>query len=50
MRVDYYHTGNATEERFSLDRLKDLSYLEIQDRFRSFRELSKFDDEATAVG
>src|SRR5471030_1701161 len=20
MRVDYYHTGNATEERFSLDR------------------------------
>jgi len=21
MRVDYYHTGNATEERFSLDRL-----------------------------
>src|SRR5262247_3762904 len=21
MRVDYYHTGNATEERFSLDRV-----------------------------
>ena len=21
MRVDYYHTGNATEERFSLDRI-----------------------------
>ncbi len=30
-------------ERFSLDRLKDLSYLEIQDRFREFRELSKFE-------
>ena len=23
MRVDYYHTGNATEERFSLDRNLD---------------------------
>jgi sugar/nucleoside kinase (ribokinase family) len=33
-------------ERFSLDRLKDLSYLEIQTRFREFRELSKFDEEA----
>lgn len=32
-------------ERFSLDRFKDLSYLEIQDRFREFRELSKFDEE-----
>jgi len=30
-------------ERFSLDRLKDLSYPEIQDRFREFRELSKFE-------
>ncbi len=30
-------------EQFSLDRLKDLSYLEIQDRFREFRELSKFE-------
>ncbi len=36
-------------ERFSLDRLKELTYLEIQDRFRSFRELSKFDEEAAAV-
>ena len=36
-------------ERFSLDRLKDLTYLEIQDRFRSFRELSKFDEEAATV-
>ena len=32
-------------EQFSLDRLKDLSYIEIQDRFREFRELSKFDVE-----
>jgi sugar/nucleoside kinase (ribokinase family) len=32
-------------ERFSLERLKDLSYLEIHDRFREFRELSKFDEE-----
>jgi sugar/nucleoside kinase (ribokinase family) len=36
-------------ERFSLDRLKDLTHLEIQDRFRSFRELSKFDEEVTQV-
>lgn len=32
-------------ERFSLERLKDLTYLEIQDRFRAFRELSRFDEE-----
>lgn len=32
-------------ERFSLDRLKDLTHLEIQDRFREFRVLSKFDEE-----
>jgi len=32
-------------EKFSLDRLKDLSYLEIQDRFREFKELSKFEEE-----
>ena len=31
-------------ERFSLDRFKDLTYLEILDRFRSFRELSRFDE------
>ena len=34
-------------ERFSLERLRDLTYLEIQDRFREFRELSKFDEEVT---
>lgn len=36
-------------ERFSLERLKELSYLEIYDRFRSFKDLSKFDEEA-AIG
>jgi sugar/nucleoside kinase (ribokinase family) len=35
-------------EKFSLDRLKELSYLEIYDRFRSFKELSKFDDVPSA--
>ena len=35
-------------ERFSLERFKDLTYLEIQDRFRAFRELSRF-DEASSV-
>lgn len=30
-------------EEFSIERLKTLSYLEIQDRFLEFRELSKFD-------
>ena len=35
-------------ERFGLERLKDLTYLEIQDRFREFRELSKFDVEVLA--
>jgi sugar/nucleoside kinase (ribokinase family) len=34
-------------EKFGLERLKDLSYLEIQDRFREFKELSKFDVDAT---
>jgi len=34
-------------ERFSLDRFKELTYLEILDRFREFRELSKFDEEIT---
>ena len=33
-------------EKFSLDRLRELSYLEIYDRFRSFKVLSKFDEEA----
>ena len=32
-------------ERFSLERFHDLSYLEIQDRFREFKELSKFEEE-----
>ena len=32
-------------ERFSLERFKDLSYIEIQDRFREFKELSKFEEE-----
>ncbi len=31
-------------ERFSLERFKDLTYLEIQDRFHEFRQLTKFDD------
>jgi sugar/nucleoside kinase (ribokinase family) len=35
-------------ERFSIERLKDLSYLEIQDRFREFKELSKFEEEVKA--
>lgn len=30
-------------EEFSIERFKTLSYLEIQDRFLEFRELSKFD-------
>lgn len=34
-------------ERFSLERFKDLTYLEILDRFREFRELSKFDEAIT---
>jgi len=32
-------------ERFSLERFKALSYLEILDRFREFREISRFDEE-----
>ena len=35
-------------ERFSLDRFRDLTYLEIQDRFREFRELSRFDEGLTS--
>ncbi|RPH37242.1 sugar kinase [bacterium] len=31
-------------EKFSVDGLKDLTYLRIQDRFREFRELSRFED------
>ncbi|MEX2115696.1 MAG: PfkB family carbohydrate kinase [Bacteroidota bacterium] len=33
-------------ERFSVDRLKDLTYLEIKDRYRSFMNLSHFDEGA----
>jgi sugar/nucleoside kinase (ribokinase family) len=32
-------------ERFGIDGLKDLTYLQIQDRFRQFRELSRFDED-----
>ena len=35
-------------ERFSLDRFNDLTYLDIQDRFRHFRELSRFDEEISS--
>jgi sugar/nucleoside kinase (ribokinase family) len=35
-------------ERFSLDRFSDLTYLDIQDRFREFRELSRFEEELAA--
>lgn len=35
-------------ERFSLDRFSDLTYLDIQDRFREFRELSRFEEERAA--
>lgn len=31
-------------EKFSVERLKDLTYLEIQDRFRAFLTLSRFDE------
>lgn len=32
-------------EKFSVDGLADLTYLQIQDRFREFRELSRFEEE-----
>jgi sugar/nucleoside kinase (ribokinase family) len=31
-------------EKISVDALRDLSYLKIQDRFREFKELSRFDE------
>ena len=31
-------------EKFSIDGLRDLSYLKIQDRYRAFMELSRFDE------
>ncbi len=32
-------------EKFSVDGLADLTHLQIQDRFRAFRELSRFDED-----
>jgi sugar/nucleoside kinase (ribokinase family) len=32
-------------EKFGIDGLRDITYLQIQDRFRSFRELSRFDED-----
>lgn len=32
-------------EKFGVDGLRDLTYLQIQDRFRAFRELSRFDED-----
>jgi sugar/nucleoside kinase (ribokinase family) len=32
-------------EKFGVEGLKDLTYLQIQDRFREFRELSRFDED-----
>jgi sugar/nucleoside kinase (ribokinase family) len=32
-------------EKFGVDGLADLTYLSIQDRFRQFRELSRFDED-----
>lgn len=31
-------------EQFSVDGLRDLTYLKVQDRYRSFRDLSRFED------
>jgi sugar/nucleoside kinase (ribokinase family) len=31
-------------EKFSIDGLRDLTYLQIQDRYRSFMQLSRFDE------
>jgi hypothetical protein len=32
-------------ERFGVEGLKDLTYLQIQDRVRQFHELSRFDED-----
>lgn len=32
-------------EKFGVDGLRDLTYLQIQDRFRAFRELSRFEED-----
>ena len=36
-------------EKFSVEGLRDLSYLQIQDRYREFRELSRFDEELSVL-
>jgi sugar/nucleoside kinase (ribokinase family) len=36
-------------EKFGVDGLKDLTYLRIKDRFRAFRELSRFEEDYTAL-
>jgi sugar/nucleoside kinase (ribokinase family) len=36
-------------EQFGLDGLKDLAYLQIRDRFRAFRELSRFEEDFVAA-
>lgn len=36
-------------EKFSVEGIRDLSYLQIQDRYREFRELSRFDEELSIV-
>jgi sugar/nucleoside kinase (ribokinase family) len=37
-------------EKFGVDGLADLSYLQIQDRFRAFRELSRFEEQEIPYG
>jgi sugar/nucleoside kinase (ribokinase family) len=37
-------------EKFGIEGLADLSYLQIQDRFRAFRELSRFEEQEVAYG
>ncbi len=36
-------------EKFGVDGLKDLTYLQIQDRFRAFREISRFEEDYVAT-
>jgi hypothetical protein len=36
--------ASFTVEAFSLDRLKNLDYKEIEERFRSFKRLTHFED------
>ncbi len=37
-------------EKFGVEGLADLSYLQIQDRFRAFRELSRFEEHEVSYG